>query len=126
MVCIQCIGDNPNHKIVLITKEANMPHGSLNVSHFLEGTILLYLKLIRVKRNSMRFMLVVMGLLLMGLISAFLSLESFGVNDLVNCTGDREGKENLLMLKIAQLAWDEQESRRKDKSTGLAFFMGYE
>jgi len=54
----------------------------------------------------MRFMLVVMGLLLTGVMSTRSSLDSCGEGEREILTGEREGKENWGRLKIAAMIRD--------------------
>ena len=51
----------------------------------------------------MSFMLVVMGLVFSGVTSTFLSLDIRGERGLGNMMGDREGKENLFRVKMADM-----------------------
>ena len=61
--------------------------------------------------NSMSFMLVLMGLDLIGTTSTFSSLESEGESDRVNLTGEREGNTNLLRLNMAGMSGEGEEMR---------------
>ena len=56
-------------------------------------------------------MLVVMGLVFTGLTSTFLSLDIRGERGLGNMMGDREGKENLFRVKMADLVGEVQNKK---------------
>ena len=71
----------------------------------------------------MSFMLVVMGLVFSGVTSTFLSLDIRGERGLGNMMGDREGKENLFRVKMADMVGEVQ--ARKMVRNSSRFFMEY-